>query len=72
MKTTCNEHNGGEKVMAVQIDMEMPKCCGACKFVYDYCPLEYVCTLEFRPIGKEVIGRPHWCPLKEVKDDAGI
>ncbi|MCB6572196.1 hypothetical protein LI142_22125 [Eubacterium limosum] len=55
--------------MPVQIDMEMPKNCRACKFcqddVYSLC---YFCFLNEDRCCEFSTDRPDWCPLVEAKE----
>ena len=55
--------------MTVKINMEMPKSCDKCRFVW---PKRYdVCCLadkEHKIIQQKEIDRPSWCPLQEVKE----
>lgn len=49
----------------IRIDMDMPKNCYGCRFIYDYFPDRCSCTLAgFGHFIPNVAERPLWCPLK--------
>lgn len=55
--------------MTVKIDMEMPKSCHNCNFLY---PKGYkvccIATSSKKIITEDVQNKPSWCPLQEVKE----
>ena len=60
----------------IQIEMDMPKSCGKCRFfTKDDCDISY-CTAKSEKMwiitfAEERIlanNRPSWCPLQEVKE----
>lgn len=51
--------------MAVILDIDMPRNCFGCKFIYDYSPNSYTCTLKGAT--RKYIGNvPPWCPLHDL------
>lgn len=50
----------------VKIDMEMPKNCGDCPFVF----YAKNCALTIKQI--ELNSKPDWCPLIEDKDKSNL
>ena len=46
----------------------MPESCSACRFIYDYTPNVYTCTLVDKN-RRSISNIPRWCPLKPLCDD---
>lgn len=52
-----------KKNTMVKIDMEMPKNCNGCPFLF----YAKNCALTIRQV--ELNSRPDWCPLIEINED---
>ena len=52
-----------KKNTVVKIDMEMPKNCNSCPFLF----YAKNCALIIRQV--ELNSRPDWCPLIEINED---